>query len=60
MYYFTNEWPDNTVPLIDGDGYAIGLFDNVEETVDDYFYHDLSEPELIGDDNNLDAELLDY
>ena len=61
MYYFTNEWPENTVPLIDGDNYAIGLFDNVEETVEDCSYHDLSEPEFIsGDDYDLDAELLDY
>jgi hypothetical protein len=60
MQYYIKEWSDRTASLIAEDGYALDIFDSIDEAIDACIYDCMVEPEYIERHNSyLGASPLD-
>ncbi len=60
MKYYIKEWSDHTATLIAEDGYALEIYDTVDEAVDVCLYDCMVEPDFIeSHENYLGASPID-
>ena len=61
MKYFIKEWSDNTATLIAEDGYALEIYNSVDEAIDACVSDCMVEPDFIeSHENYLGASPIDF
>ena len=61
MRYFIKEWSNQTATLFAEDGYALEIYDSVDDAINSCIYDCMVEPDFIESHNNyLGASPIDF